>query len=199
LANVTEESKDGLSDKLDRIKAIKNAGLEVLHIIHRHGIPDEVVNHVEAALIDAYPGLTNEQVGEGSGSYGPMHADEIIRLYALPEMEINPDEKLVLINVNNISDRSSKEAIYKQVKGNWRISVNRVCQADYVIAVFRGVAIGVYKVNEWRDSTEHEGRFCFDGEAAEEKIWDKFVGQYGKRIVNDEMRHIQYPIRYWKC
>jgi hypothetical protein len=119
-------SNEGLSDKLDRIREIKNVGLEVIHIIHRHGIPNEVVSHVEAALIDAYPGLTNEQGGEGSSSYGPMHADEIIRLYALPVMENNPEEKLVLINVNNISDRASKDAVYRQVKGNWRCSQCRL-------------------------------------------------------------------------
>jgi hypothetical protein len=200
VAGITEGmSKEGLSDKSDRIREIKNAGLEVIHVIHRHGIPDELVNHVEAALIDAYPGLTNEQGGEGSGSYGPMHADEIIRLYALPVMEENPEEKLVLINVNYISDRSSKEAIYKQVRGNWRIAVHRARQADYVIAVLRGVAIGIFKANLWRDSLEHEGRYCLDGEAAEEKVWQKFVGTHGKRIANEAMKHIQNPIRYWKC
>jgi hypothetical protein len=192
-------NNDGLSEKRERILDIKNAGLEVIHIIHRHGIPDNVVEHVEAALIDAYPGLTNEQGGEGSGAYGPMHANEIINLYALPSMDENPNEKLVLINVNYISDRSSKEAIYKQVRGNWRIAVNRARNADYVIAVLRGVAIGVYKANEWKDSVEHIGRFCFYGEVAEEKVWDKFVGINGKRIANEAMKHIQNPIRYWKC
>ena len=188
-----------LSNKSERIREIKNTGLEVIHVIHRHGIPNDVVNHVEAALIDAYPGLANEQGGEGSGFFGPMHTDEIIRLYALPMMEENPEEKLVLINVNNISDRSSKEAIYKQVRGNWRIDIHRARQADYVIAVLRGVAIGIFKANVWRDSLEHEGRYCFDGEAAEEKVWQKFVGTHGKRIANEAMKHIQYPIRYWKC
>lgn len=192
-------SKDGLSDKLGRIREIKNAGLEVIHIIHRHAIPDDVVNHIEAALIDAYPGLTNEQGGEGSSSYGPMHADEIIRLYALPIMEEQPEVKLVLINVNYISDRSSKEAVYNQVKGNWRISVDRARQADYVIAVLRGVSIGIFKPNKWLDSMAHEGRYCFEGEAADDKTWDKYVGSFGKRIANDEMKHIQNPIRYWNC
>lgn len=188
-----------LSNKSERIREIKNTGLEVIHVIHRHGIPDDVVNHVEAALIDAYPGLANEQGGEGSGSFGPMHTDEIIRLYALPMMEENPEEKLVLINVNNISDRSSKEAIYKQVRGNWRIDIRRARQADYVIAVLRGVSIGIFKANVWKDSLEHEGRYCFDGEAAEEKVWQKFAGTHGKRIANEDMKHIQNPIRYWKC
>jgi hypothetical protein len=199
-AGITEGmSKDGLSDKSDRIIEIKNAFLEVIHVIHRHGIPDEVVNHVEAALIDAYPGLTNEQGGEGSGSHGPMHADEIIRLYALPLMIEKPEHKLVLININHISDRSSKDSIYKQVKGNWRISINRAKQADFVIAVYRGVSIGVFKVSSWLASIEHEGRFCFEGESASQEIWNMYVGEFGLRITNSEMKHIQNPVRYWKC
>ena len=31
-------SKEGLSEKSDKIRKIKNAGLEVIHVIHRHGI-----------------------------------------------------------------------------------------------------------------------------------------------------------------
>ena len=47
--------------KLHRIKAIQRDGLEVTYIIHRHQIPDEAIDHVEAAVIDAFPGLTNEK------------------------------------------------------------------------------------------------------------------------------------------
>jgi hypothetical protein len=187
------------SDKQERILEIKNAGLDVLHVIHRHGMNEEVAKHVEAALIDSFPGLTNEQGGEGSSAYGPMHANEIIRLYALPEMELYPIEKLVLINVNNITDRSSKEAIYNQVKGNWRISTERAQKAQYVIAVYRGVSIGVFTPNNWHPSIAHQGRFCFDGVVAENEIWEKFVGNFGKRISNNEMKHVQNPIRYWNC
>jgi len=188
-----------LSNKSERIREIKNSGLDVIHVIHRHGIPDGIVNHVEAALIDAYPGLANEQGGEGSGSFGPMHTDEIIRLYALPLMEEDPKEKLILINVNNIADKSSPETIYKQVRGNWRIDIERAKNADYVIAVLRGVSIGVFKTNQWMASSLHEGRYCFDGEIATSDVWDKFVGPHGRRITNEAMKHVQNPIRYWKC
>ena len=43
---------DTLSDKISTIREIKNAGLEVLHIIHRHGMNELVAKEVEAALID---------------------------------------------------------------------------------------------------------------------------------------------------
>ena len=43
--------------KTHRIHEIRATGLEVGHIIHRHGIlTDKIAYEVEAALIDAYPG-----------------------------------------------------------------------------------------------------------------------------------------------
>ena len=49
---------DELSDKLKRIREIRLAGFEVAHVIHRHGMDDATAFEVEAALMDAYPGLT---------------------------------------------------------------------------------------------------------------------------------------------
>ena len=45
--------------KLRLIRDIKTAGFDVQHVIHRHGLSDASATEVEAALIDAYPGLTN--------------------------------------------------------------------------------------------------------------------------------------------
>src|SRR5271157_4911732 len=50
--------EDASDLKSQRIKEIKAAELQVAHVIHRHGIDDEnVAFQIEAALIDAYPGL----------------------------------------------------------------------------------------------------------------------------------------------
>lgn len=56
-----EESLEGdaFDNKLKRIREIKLAGFEVAHVIHRHGMDEKTAFEVEAALIDAYPGLTN--------------------------------------------------------------------------------------------------------------------------------------------
>src|SRR5660398_198974 len=50
---------DDLDNKMKRIRQIRLAGFEVEHVIHRHGMDDKTAFEVEAALIDAYPGLTN--------------------------------------------------------------------------------------------------------------------------------------------
>lgn len=182
--------------KNEIILSIKNEGLEVIHVIHRHEIPDFAIDHVEAALIDAYAGLTNIQGGIGSSTLGPMNTNQIIKKYSLPEFEFNPKEKLVFININNIKDRSNPDSIYQQVKCFWRMSVAKARQADFIIAVYQGVSIGVFIAKEWYESS-HDNRIGFIGEPAAPQIWERFIGKYGKQIVNENMKHIQNPIRYW--
>jgi hypothetical protein len=87
-----------VNDKLERIRAIHLAGFEVAHVIHRHGLDNETASEVEAALIDAYPGLTNSIGGVGSDDYGSMHAKEIIDRYSAEEAAFQ--HKALLISVN---------------------------------------------------------------------------------------------------
>lgn len=54
-----DKDEDEITVKYDRIQEIKNSGLDVIHIIHRHGMNEKTAFEVESALIDAYPGLTN--------------------------------------------------------------------------------------------------------------------------------------------
>ena len=54
-----QDAEDGTSLKLRVIRDIRNSGFQVQHVIHRHGLDECCAAEVEAALIDAYPGLTN--------------------------------------------------------------------------------------------------------------------------------------------
>ena len=209
--NQEEDQEDSKSLKMDRIRAIRNAKLEVIHIIHRHGIPDSAIYEVEAAVIDAFSGLTNIQGGHGSGARGPMSVQEIQNQYDLPPLFEEPNEKLVLININRIEDRSNIDAILKQTQIAWRISKHRADQADYILAVQKGVVIGAFKMSpeKWVDvnhknfpeqvapDEDFNGRKGFHGSKAPDHIWEKFVGEHGKRIEVSGMKHIQNPIRYW--
>src|SRR5262245_60757117 len=73
---------DDLDNRVKRIREIRLAGFDVVHVIHRHGMDEKTAFEVEAALIDAYPGLTNIAGGAGSSDYGAMHAKEIARRYS---------------------------------------------------------------------------------------------------------------------
>jgi hypothetical protein len=210
-ATAAEDEESILGPKYDRIRAIKNAGLDVVHVIHRHGIHDKAVFEVEAAVIDAYPGLSNIQGGHGSGDRGPMNHRQLLDKFALPTLEDAPKEKLILININALEDLKDRASIYEQVRFAWRLSRARAEKADYVLAVVRGVVIGAFKANEWKRATrsnfpevphaknDDTERYAFRGTEAPPEIWERFVGQSGKRIASESLRHVQNPIRYWNC
>lgn len=211
LDGVAEDESQLLGNKLERIRAIRNACLSVIHVIHRHEIPEAAVFEVEAALIDAFPGLTNVQGGHASSDRGPMSHIELIDKYNLPVLPEDPPHRLVVININKLEDRSDRGAIYDLVRYCWRLSKSRAESADYVLAVVRGVVVGAFRPLEWRSATRENfpeityadgseaHRFGFIGEEAPGEIWDYYVGQRGKRIVQKELRHSQNPIRYWRC
>ena len=202
------EDEDDVSEKMGRIREIRNAGLEVMHVIHRHDIPDSAIFEVEAALIDAYPGLSNINTGHGSNAKGPMSAQELADKYDLPAIDEPPREKLVLINVNRAENRHDKLSVLRQTQVAWRVS-SKVEEAEYVLAVIRGVVVGAYIADAWLTATHKNfpniiaegndmpGRKGFIGQFAPDHIWEKFVGNRGKRISIDSMKHIQNPIRYW--
>ena len=96
---------DELGNKLRRIREIRLAGLAVAHVIHRHGMDDETAFEVEAALMDAYPGLANVAGGQGATEFGAMHAQEIITRYSAEPAVF--EHKALLISVNRSAAETS--------------------------------------------------------------------------------------------
>ena len=155
-----------LSDKLERVKAIKLAGLEVGHVIHRHGLDDAQAFEVEAALIDAYPGLTNVQSGHG-GERGLAHAIEVVERYAAEELSFA--HKVMMITINRTA--RTADDTYEAVRYAWKIGRKSAATVDFVLAVERGLVVGVFKPVEWLDATaanfpgreDRPGRLGFAG------------------------------------
>ena len=198
--------------KEERIKSILAEKLEVGHIIHRHKIPKDAVFHVEAAVMDSFPGLTNLQSGYMSNETGPMSIEQIKRKYDLPEIEIEEEkDKILLINVNSLEENNDEEKIKEQVECAWRVDTKKAERADFVLAVQRGICIGAFKNNNWIPATESEfprlgkdvpGRYGFKAEWLSGEELTRFCGKRlgggmlsGKRIPKD-YQHDQNPIRY---
>ena len=108
--------KDSLSEKMSRIREIKVAGMSVAHVIHRHGMNESTAFEVEAALIDAYPGLTNIIDGHGNNDFGAMHAKEIIKKYTAETA--NFQHKALLISVNR---SATERSLYDATRYAWRV------------------------------------------------------------------------------
>jgi hypothetical protein len=196
-----DDTEDAVDLKAQRIKDIRAAGLEVGHVIHRHGIESEAVAlQIEAALIDVYPGLANRVGGHGSGDYGVRHVQEIIAMYTAQPFE--PQEKLILISIARTYDDPGR-SVYDAVRGFWRLDVDRARQYRLVLAHRQGIVVGAFRPREWWPGTrdhfpqlaeDEPGRFGFVGEPADAKTASLYVG----RRVPDQYRAkwAANPVRY---
>lgn len=188
---------DDFDNKLKRIREIRLAGLEVAHIIHRHGVDEKTALEVEAALIDAYPGLTNIASGTGANEYGVMHANEIIRQYSAEQAVFK--HKALLININ-IS--ASQTSLYEATRRAWKLSKSKAEEAEIVLATVKGLIVAAFVADEWLDATAENfpgyedipGRIGFVGREAPEEIVKLYVG---KRVPNKyRKRGAANPVRY---
>ena len=193
------EEGDELSDKLKRIQEIQRQNFEVAHVIHRHGLlDDKSAFEVEAALIDAYPGVTNAVGGHGSGERGAMHAQQIIEQYEAKEAAFK--HKVILITINrSVTERSTYEA----VRYAWKIDPKKAEKAEIILAVEKGLIVGTFVAEKWLKALpehfpgtteERPGRWGFVGREASEDI----AKQYLRHRLPDAMRKrgAANPVRY---
>ena len=78
--NSDEMNEYEVTEKFKILREIRNEGLKPIHIIHRHGMNEEEAFEVEAALIDAFTGLSNIVSGHRSNEFGPANAIQINNL-----------------------------------------------------------------------------------------------------------------------
>jgi len=194
---------DEIDNKLHRIRAIRLAGFEVAHVIHRHGMDNKIAFEVEAALIDAYPGLTNIVGGTRSNDYGAMHAKEIIQRYSAEAAVFQ--HKVLLISVNK---SATEKSLYDATRYAWKISKAKAKQAEVILATVQGLIVGAFVAHDWLEATAanfsgraegegEPGRFGFVGEEASADIKKLYVG---KRVPDEyRKRGAANPIKYtWK-
>ena len=179
---LTGDEEEVSDPKLQRVKEINAAGLEVAHVIHQHGLDNaKAAYQVEAALIDAYPGLTNKVRGHGARDYGSRHVEEIIAEYAGEEFEVK--EPLLLISIGVFYYR--RDNPYDAVRFAWRLNRRRLDNLKLVLASLRGVIVGAYRPTKWLAATREnfpdladgdmDGYLGFVGKDAEQEVWDYYV------------------------
>jgi len=188
---------DSLSEKMSRIREITLANLDVAHVIHRHGLSEEVAFEVEAALIDAYPGITNIMGGRGNNENGAMHSSEIVKRYCAEIADFQ--HKALLISVNRSALESS---LYEATRYAWRLSPSKAESAEVVLATVQGLIVGAFVVEKWLEATATnfpgreaaDGRYGFSGIEAPIDIQKLYVG---KRIPDEyRKKGASNPIKY---
>lgn len=185
------------TDKLNRIRTIRNLGLNVLHIIHRHGMDEQTAFEVEAALIDAYPGLTNIVGGVDNRTRGAMHANQIIQLYAVEEANFENHRALII----KLNRNALEQNLYEKTRFAWTLNPQRAEQAEIVLAVVGGIIRDVFIPHAWLEAnqTNFPGRgdyprtpkYGFIGMQAGDEIRNQYIGRHIPQNRGDAN-----PIRY---
>ena len=155
---------------------------------------------VEAALLDAYPGLTNIAGGIGENEFGAMHANEIVRRYRAEPA--NFQHKAMFICVNRGSTETS---VYEAVRYAWKVSRSKAKQAEVILATVQGLIVGAFQADDWLEANSTNfpgredvvGRFGFIGHEAPEEIKQLYIN---KRIPDEYRKPGEAnPIKYtWK-
>ncbi len=203
-----DKDQDETSEKIKIIRDIKKEDLEPIHIIHRHGIstPEEAYL-VEAALIDATPGLSNEVGGHGSSTFGPKNAKQIVQIYGLPEIKFLHNVIIVSISKSYL-DSFDEEQVYEKCRFAWKLNKNRASKCDYVLAIQDGVCRGVFLVQQWLEANaanfpermrvlgkdKLDGRYGFIGNSASEDIKSTYIKKRLPSQIQQNMRG--NPVRY---
>lgn len=194
------EPEDDISLKMIRIRNIHDAGLEVITLIHIHGLDEATAFRVEAALIDAYPGLSNAQAGHDSDLFGVAHVKEVVARYQAEELI--PESRLILINIGRTYHQEGRN-LYSAVRGFWRLDPARARRASFVLAHSAGIVRGAFIADAWLTATPQNfpelagsagfaNRWGFDGRAAPPDVTAIYKG---KRIP-PAPRGAANPIRY---
>ena len=188
------------TDKVIRIKEIKQSGCEPHIELIRYGLSDNEAALVEAATIDLIgkANLTNRIAGHHKGSFGRIASQEVIMMLSAQHVDVK--ERAILITINQLyrSNMSEKE-LYEATRGIWVIGKRRE-KAEYAMAVYQGIVREVYKINRWhpsgtliyetRDSAKFKSRkrWEFEGAIAND-VRNQYIGfSVGKSGQN--------PIRY---
>jgi len=192
------------SDKLEKIREIKASGMKTKHIIIRHGLEEDESFLVESSLIDFMryfnTNLTNEVFGHDTTEFGVKTANEIIRKY-----NAEPLKKLlhnvVIININKTYERAKGGvSIYEATHESWIIAKKRRDILEYALSEYRGIIVGVFKINNWYQSDigfkgkeKVTKRWGFNGVEAEEKIKKIYLN---KSVKHTKKRGAANPIKY---
>lgn len=180
-----------ISEKLNLIREIHNAGFEVEHYILRHGLTQELSYEIESACIDllGLDNLTNVVKGHDSWERGLKTVDEVDQHYDAKIITIT--EPTIIININRLYNRfMTPQQLYDATRSSWKVASHRRNSVLYAVAAYRGLVREVYKINSWNSRGD---RWEFNGEEAEPAVRNKYLNQ---SLENYLIKGSRNPIKY---
>ncbi|MCQ4936374.1 hypothetical protein [Anaerotignum propionicum] len=77
----------------------------------------------------------------------------------------------------------SRNEIYTATRGNWKLSLIKAQNAEYVFSIVNGTIMEVFKPLSWNKCTDSE-RIFFDGILAPEAIREKYLDKSVKHLYS---------------
>lgn len=200
-------STEGESDKLNTIRDINKAGLEVRYYIVRHGLEENEAFLVESVLIDlltfrdfsSVANITNIQAGHHQFDRGIKTAEELEALYNGGELEEHGIiDRVLTININGTYSLKyeGKQSIYEATRKSWKLSPNRAKNVQYVLSEFRGVVRAIFVPERWNHEPNNPHRWMFEGyeitEQNNPEIYHRYINKHLPKA-----KGTQNPIHYY--
>ena len=131
---------------IEDIRSSKDTGQSLLT-----SVADKIAYEVEAALIDAYEGLSNIANGHGNSERGCQHVEQLQAKYQ--KEPLIPMHRLIAFSVGN--SRKTNDDLTDAVRLAWRASLEKAKSQEYVLAHDSGQVIEVFEVNpdDWLEAT----------------------------------------------
>lgn len=192
------------SDKLNQIRDIHNAGLEVKKYIVRHGLHNkksmsgkDVAFEIESTLIDLLSygqfkqidSLSNIVAGHHEFDRGIKTVDEIEALYDCKPIE-RFAHRVMTININKTYNANPN--IYEATRKSWKVDGKKAQRIEYVLSEYQGVVRAIFRPTEWHEVDN--GRWEFIGEEVRDEA---IVNMYLNREVPEKAKGMANPIRYF--
>lgn len=200
-----ELDKDAVSEKLDKIREIHarpNGSNHVQYYIVRHGLKEDNAFEIESVLIDflTFPQfnreslMTNLQAGHDQRLRGIRTAEDIEAYYAAKDIEVCPDDFLLLVN---ISASRATETLYDAAKGDWIVGQNHLKKITQVLALHNGIVRAVFCPEKWIILPKSPGkkqRVRFEGKEVSDS---PYINTNVRRFTfSSKNRPNQNPVQY---
>ena len=188
------KAKDDISEKIQQIRDIHQAGLEVIMVIHRWGMDEKkTAFEVESALIDSYAGLTNEQSGHDSDR-GVANIETIQRVLGLETFDDSKaakDEYMIIKIKQEVLD-SRHGNIYETARRAWHVNPQKAQEYKYILVSLYGEVIAIYKNAKWYKSHTEPDRWEFNAQEANRQEDAQIIERYlHKRLPERYVRRGQ--------
>lgn len=205
---IFQHAKDALktnksSDKLDKIREIINEWYNVEYFLIRHGLPQDVMEEVEATLIEILDKNRNFKFNitnlvQWSHTYDRwiINTNEAMALYW--GKKINITDPVMLININKLFKRNmSEEELYNVTRQSWKVWENKN-KVKYVLVHYKWIIREIYKIKNRYSviNKQWQKRWAFNWIIADDTVRDKYL--YGL-VKNFFSKWAAYPIRYINC